>query len=39
MTTRDPLRAPQGGQAAGAHVVKGAAAGAAPCRVTGGGGA
>ena len=36
----DPLRAPQAGQAAGVHVVGGAAAhGAVPCRVIGGTGA
>ena len=37
MTTRGPLRAPHAGQAAGVHVVKGAAAGGAvPRRVIGG---
>ena len=40
MTTRDPLRAPYAGQAAGVHIVKGApAGGAAARRVIGGTGA
>ena len=40
MTTEDPLPAPHPGQAAGVHVVGGAAAdGAVPSRVIGGTGA